>query len=171
MESNRLAEGVLIVGIGNEYRSDDAVGLVVARRLKGFSQPEAQASPQAATAGQIRIIELAGEGTALLEAWRGCERVILVDAVCSGAPPGTIHRFDASAGAIPANLFAASSHAFGVAQGIELARALGQLPRQMLLYGIDGKDFSAGARLSPEAQQAGQVVTEMLARTLARCTR
>lgn len=154
--SNRLSQGILIIGIGNDYRSDDAAGLIVARVL------------QAKKNRHMTITEHSGEGTTLLEAWRGWERVILVDAVCSGAPPGTIHRFDASAGALPARLFSASSHAFGVAQGIELARALGQLPRQVLLYGIEGQHFAAGVGLSPAVQQTINAVVEMIGGGLSR---
>lgn len=166
---DHLAEPILLIGIGNDYRSDDAAGLVVARMLQQRMKGKPAAAPAASSADSalderpMTIIEHSGEGTTLLEAWRGWERVILVDAVCSGAPPGTIQRFDASARTIPASLFAASSHAFGVAQGIELARALGQLPRLVLLYGIEGKTFAAGATLSPEVEQAALEVVKMIA--------
>jgi hydrogenase maturation protease len=70
------------------------------------------------------ILEATGEGTALLESWKGADTVILIDAVASGAYPGTIHRLDARAQLLPAGFLHTSSHAFGVAQGVELARAL-----------------------------------------------
>ncbi len=141
----------LIIGIGAEYRSDDAVGLIVARRLKGR------------LTGSARVIEQSGDGVALMEAWRGAETVILIDAATSGAPPGTIHRFDASAQPIPKNGFRCSTHAFGVAEAIELARALSQLPRRLLVYGIEGKDFDAGVGFSAEVElAAGEVVNRTL---------
>jgi hydrogenase maturation protease len=149
--NNHLPQGILIIGIGNDYRSDDAAGLVVAHRLQEKKNRH------------IAVTEHSGEGTTLLEAWSGWERVILVDAVRSGAPPGTIHRFDAWAGALPASLFTASSHAFGVAQAVELARALGELPRQvLLLYGIEGQRFAAGVDLSPVVEQAVREVARMI---------
>ncbi len=146
-----MSQGILIIGIGNDYRSDDAAGLVVARVLQQRKNRN------------MTITEHSGEGITLLEVWHGWERVILVDAVSSGAPPGTIHCFDASAGTLPASLFATSSHAFSVAQAIELARALGQLPDQMVFYGIEGQCFAAGIGLSPQVQQAINEVAKMIA--------
>src|SRR5512145_3075445 len=122
----------LIIGIGNEYRSDDAAGLIVARRLKER------------LADSVKVIEQSGDGAALMEAWRGAETVIIFDAVMSGAAAGTIHRFDVSAQPLPKSGFRCSTHAFGVAEAIELARALGELPRSLIVYGIEGNNFAAG---------------------------
>lgn len=74
---------ILIIGVGNEYRSDDAVGLLVARRLREL------------TLNNARVVEESGEGARLMKSWRDVDNVILLDAVFSGAKPGTIHRFDA----------------------------------------------------------------------------
>ncbi|MBI2928176.1 MAG: hydrogenase maturation protease [Verrucomicrobia bacterium] len=140
----------LIIGIGNRYRRDDGVGIVVARRLA----PE--------RLDGIRVIERSGEGAALLEAWQGAERVIVVDAVQSGAPPGTIHRLDARAQPMPTRFFHYSTHAFSLAEAIELARALDQLPRRLLVYGVEGADFTAGEGLSPEVAAAVDEVVHRL---------
>lgn len=132
----------LIIGIGNEYRGDDAAGLIVARRLKER------------LADSVTILEQSGDGAALMEAWRGAETVIIIDAVVSGAAAGTIHRFDASAQPLPKDAFRCSTHAFGVAGAIELARAMGELPGSLIVYGIEGKNFAAGVGLSPEVERA-----------------
>ncbi|MCG3119753.1 MAG: hypothetical protein ALAOOOJD_02264 [bacterium] len=132
---------LLIIGIGNEYRGDDGVGLWVARRLR-----ETLSAP-------VTIIEQSGEGAALLEAWKDFQNVILIDAVHSGAAPGTIFRFEAHQQAIPTQFFHYSTHAFSVAEAIELARALRQLPARLVIYGIEGKNFAAGIELSPEVDK------------------
>ena len=121
-----MPQPILIIGIGNEFRSDDAVGLVVAQTLQVKRLPS------------VSIQEATGEGTALLEAWKGSDAVILVDAVTSGAPAGTIHQVDAHTGPVSPELFALSTHAFSVAQAIELARTLGNLPPRLMIYGIEG---------------------------------
>ena len=72
-----------------------------------------------------------GEPVGLIEEWTGADAVIVVDAVSSGAPPGTIHRLDPLAEPIPAALSQGSTHAFGLAETIELARALDRLPRRL----------------------------------------
>jgi hydrogenase maturation protease len=141
--------GLRIIGLGNAWRGDDAVGLVVVRRLRELL-PAAD------------VIERSGEPADLLEALGdGVEEVMLVDAVSSGAPPGDVHRLDASAVALP---FAAgaSTHGLGLAETIELGRALGRLPARLLVYGIEGRAFELGAPLSPEVARAAVVVVAEL---------
>ena len=145
----------LIIGIGNEYRGDDAAGLIAARRLKER------------LADSVTVLEQGGDGAALMEVWRGAETVIIIDAATSGAPPGTILRFEANARQIPQETFRCSTHAFGVVEAIELARALGRLPRRLVVYGIEGKNFAAGARLSTEVEQAvGEAAKQALAEVI-----
>ncbi len=143
-----------VIGIGNPYRRDDAVGLVVARRLREKNLEG------------VKVLELSGEGAALIEAWQGAERVIVIDAVCSGAAPGTIFRFAANQQAIPTESFRCSTHNFGLAEAIELARALGRLPRELIVYGIEGKDFAAGEGVSPEVEQAASRVVDSITEEL-----
>ena len=145
---------VVVIGVGNPYRRDDAAGLVVAQRLR----KEAPA--------HVTVIELEGEPTALLDAWKDAHTVVLIDAVFSGAEAGTIHRLDAQAAAIPQQLFRYSTHAVSVAEAIELARALGRLPPKLVVYGIEGKDFSAGVGLSPEVEGRVAELTERVLREL-----
>lgn len=99
-------------------------------------------------------MEQTGEGAALMEAWNGAETVILIDAISSGGAPGTIYRLDAAAQPVPSHFFHGSSHAFSVAEAVELSRTLDQLPPHLLIYGIEGSDFSDGAGLSPEVARA-----------------
>jgi hydrogenase maturation protease len=131
----------IVIGVGNEWRSDDAAGLVVARRLR--EQPPA-----------ARVIEREGEPLDLIEEWSDADEAIIVDAVSSGAEPGTIHRLDAAERRLPAELFRGSTHAFSVAEAVELGRALERLPARLLVFGIEGSSFAAGAGLSPVVERA-----------------
>lgn len=140
----------LFIGVGNPFRSDDGVGRAVLR----FLRPEIPVS--------VTLLEETGDGAELLEAWKGADRVILVDAVQSGAPPGTIHRFDARAEKLPAWFSRSSTHAFGVAEAIELARAMQDLPPHLVVYGVAGLDFSAGTELSPEVAQIVPQVARLI---------
>jgi len=98
---------------------------------------------------RTKIVEATGESAGLMELWRGAEDVILVDAVQSGAKPGTIHRLDARTERVPIQFFHCSTHAFGVAEAVELGRLLGQLPPRLVIFGVEGRHFSVGQRLSP----------------------
>ncbi len=138
---------ILVIGIGNEYRSDDGVGLAVARELRAKNLPD------------MLIIESSGDGAALIEAWEAASAVILIDAASSGAKPGTIYRFDAP---LPMGFSFHSTHTFGAAEAIGLAGALEQLPPCLIVYAIEGENFSAGASLSPQVAEAVQKVVEQV---------
>jgi hydrogenase maturation protease len=125
----------MVVGVGNSLRGDDGVGLEVARRVRERAD--------------VAVRELEGEGVGLLDAWADARAVLLVDSVRSGAAPGTVHRVDATDHPLPAELRGSTStHAFGVAEAIELARALGRLPHRLVVYGVEGGRFETGAGLS-----------------------
>ncbi len=145
-----MVSPVLVIGIGNEYRSDDAVGLIVVRSLKAERLP--------ATV----CLENDGDGTSLMETWKDAGKVILIDVTSSQAPPGTIYRFDALASPLPATCSFPSTHTFSVAEAILMGQALDQLPASLIVYGIEGKNFSAGTSLSPEVENAvGEVVARI----------
>ena len=140
---------MLVIGVGNRYRSDDGAGLEVARRLQGSDA--------------FDVRESEGEPVALLDVWDGAPAAILVDAVSSGATPGTIHRIDASDQPLPAEIGGApSTHAVGLGEAIELGRALGRLPRKLIVYGIEGERFNAGEELSPRVAAAIESLTEQV---------
>lgn len=140
----------LVIGVGSRWRRDDGAGLAVARRLRE------------AASEQLRILEHEGDQAALIDVWQAGEDVAIVDAAASGAAPGTIHRFDVVAARLPARLCRSSTHAFGVAEAIELARTLERLPASVTVYAIEGQSFSAGERLTPAVEEAvEQVVAEL----------
>src|SRR5690349_6789036 len=119
-----MGEPVLVIGIGNDYRGDDAAGLAVVRAIR-VRQLE-----------QVHVMESDGNCTALLEAWKHASKVILVDAASSGARPGTIHRFDTRTQRLPDGYTLSSTHAFGIAETLKLAHVLSQHPPCLIVYGI-----------------------------------
>lgn len=138
----------VVLGVGNPFRKDDGAGPAVARRLDG-RLPEG-----------VTVAAVPGDAAGIVSALAGAGRAILVDATCSGAPPGTIRRWDAAAGPLPAALAGVSSHGLGVAEAVELARALRQLPPSLTVYGIEGADFGMGEGLTPAVAAAVEEVAE-----------
>ena len=59
-----------------------------------------------------------------MESWKGWDAVVVVDAVRSGAEPGTVCRFDAISQPLPSKIRHGSTHAFSLGEAIELGRAL-----------------------------------------------
>jgi hydrogenase maturation protease len=110
----------------------------------------------------VSIDEREGEPAGLLDAWEGAESAVIVDAVSSGASPGTLHRFDAVTDPLPTATFGHSTHALGLAEAVELGRALGRLPGRLIVYGIEGQRFDAGAGLSPAVDRAVDRLCEKL---------
>jgi hydrogenase maturation protease len=145
---------VVVIGVGNALRHDDAAGLEVVRRLRPHADPT-----------EIAVLEQEGEPLALLDMWEGAEAVVLVDAIHSGAAPGTIQRVDASAESIPVQMRSSSStHAVGVGEAIELARALQRLPKRVVVYGVEGGCFDAGSGLSEEVRAVIAALAEAVLR-------
>lgn len=143
IDSGAVSTGrILIVGIGNPDRGDDGFGPLVVRRLVGHVSPN------------VEIVERAGDMLALIEDWAGRDAVILVDAAAPGAEPGRIYRIDLVQDAVPADLSLSSTHAFGVAQAVGLARALGLLPGRVVAYAVEGASFEPGAPVSPRIATA-----------------
>ncbi len=134
--------GTLVIGIGNADRCDDAAGIEVARRLRGRPLPDAL------------VKECSGYASCLLESWLGRRSVILIDAASGGGRAGRVRRFEAHREPLPASLLHASTHSWGVAEAVELARSLGQLPPRVVVYAIEGKRFGPGRELSPAVQRA-----------------
>lgn len=143
---------VLIIGVGNLYRADDAAGRHAARRLRE------------ACAADVSVIELDGEAADLLDAWEGSEFVILLEALAAAGPPGGIRRFEVGLDPIPLTFDRSSTHALGVGEAIALAQALGRLPPRLVIYGIVGERFDWSETLSP-AVEAG--LADLVDRVLA----
>jgi hydrogenase maturation protease len=140
----------LIIGIGNEFRSDDAAGLIAARRLKLLNTPG------------FEVAESTGESADMIELWKGRKNVILVDAVMSGSPAGTVHFFPLK-GALPLPKdFGFSSHLLSLADAIRLSEVMGWLPENLVFYGVEGKSFGYGTNLSPEVEEGIKRVVDTL---------
>lgn len=145
----------LVIGIGGSGRRDDLAGLAVAREL-------------AARLGGLATVEtdLSG-GPGLIDRWSGRGLVILVDAVRTGSPPGTIVRIDllgTERRSGPAS--ATSSHGLDVGHAVALASAIGRLPSALLLYGIEAGAIGPGPDLTPEVGAAVEVAADRISAEL-----
>ena len=137
---------ITIVGVGNRFCGDDAVGPVIVEQLT-----------QEAPVG-VRIFEIGDDQTELIELMRATDAMIIVDAVQASAPAGTIFRLDMSQGPAPQNFFFSSTHGLDVIHTVELARTMGMLPRYVFIYGVAGKSFSRSSRLSAEVREVTDIV-------------
>ncbi|MGH9763224.1 MAG: hydrogenase maturation protease [Blastocatellia bacterium] len=157
----------MIIGIGNDIRGDDAAGLLAARLLKA----RLRSDPTTALSGSIEVLESSGEMTSLIEAWQGCDEVILIDCSVSGAPRGAIQKIDLLAPNSREILMSASlglsSHSLDLSGALDLARLLNKLPTRLTQYTVESGDqensFEVGATASDEVVRAvNQVVCRVI---------
>ena len=87
-----------------------------------------------------------------MELWTGADRVIVVDAVGASDSPGAVSRFDTTHRPLPTQIYRDSTHVFSLVEAIELSRALNLLPRELLIFGVEGQNFAAGTNVSPAVE-------------------
>jgi hydrogenase maturation protease len=145
----------VIIGIGNPVLSDDSVGLRIARELR-----------HRVIARDVEIVELCTGGMRLVEAMAGYDRAIVVDAMESGARPGTVHQLD-SAG-LPMTRGAHSTHHGGLAEAMEVGRIAGlRIPGEIRVWGIEAADVETFSEsLTPSVEEAVDTVVEGVLRSL-----
>lgn len=133
----------LIVGVGNLDRGDDGAGVWAVRRLHGARTKEVT------------------DCTQLIEIWADEHDVVVIDAMVTGAPVGTVNRFEVGAFPLPIGTFP-STHSFGLAETVELARAIGRLPERLTILGIEAGQMDLGRPLSAEVDRAIDVLVDEL---------
>jgi hydrogenase maturation protease len=101
-----------------------------------------------------------------MESWEGFDRVIIVDAVCSGSPAGTIHRVNGRSLSLELERLR-SSHSYGVADAVRLAQELGRMPKHLVLFGLEGAEFGFGQNLSSQVEASLPVLVERIRDELA----
>ena len=141
---------MLIIGIGNPDCGDDAAGILVARRLAERGV-EAVQHPS----GTLDLIDL----------WDTAENVVIADAVVSGVARGEVQVWDVCTTSLRNGVFRSCTHEFGLAEAVELARALNRLPKTLIIYGIEAANFVPGTRpCSRVLAGVDRVVTEIYSR-------
>jgi len=154
---------VLVAGVGNQLRADDAFGVVVAHRLMEMDLPEG-----------VKVVETGIGGIALVqELQEGYDALVVIDAVDRGRPPGHVmlilldvphvddmewgERYD----------FLADVHLATPERALIMSKALGVLPENTLMVGCQPVDAETpGIPMSPEVTAACDVAVREVLRHL-----
>jgi hydrogenase maturation protease len=148
-----LKSNVTLIGVGNPWRSDDGVGWAVA------------AAARRRLSEDVAVIETDGEPSRLIDAWTDTGLAVVVDAMSSGADPGTIRirRGDAE---FVQSRNSSASHSLGVAEAIALGRAVQRLPQDLVVVGIEVQETSHGnglsAAVSAAVERAAEVIGDLV---------
>lgn len=142
-----MSRPLLVVGVGNRDRGDDAVGPTVCDRLDRLGDP----------AIVTHVVETGG--TELLHAWTTDDDVVVVDAASPDGHPGRITRLD-GVDAMSPHASSLSTHAVDVSAWLELGRVVGMLPRRLQVVAVEGCEFEHGEALTEPVERAvGDVLT------------
>ena len=139
----------IVIGIGNEYRCDDAAGFLVVRKLKEKNIPS------------VKVIEHNGDGVSLMDIWQDYSRIIIVDAMQSNNKPGSIQKINVKT-KLPKSLSPNSSHLFSIMEAIETAKVFKKLPDDLQIFAIEGKNFQHGTDISHEVNESIDKAVELI---------
>jgi hydrogenase maturation protease len=127
----------VVIGVGNEFRRDDATGPTVVALLAG-QVPDG-----------VTLTVNDGEPTRLIEAWAGIPLAIVVDAVqAEPTVPGRLHRLVLDNSPLELER-QTSSHGLGLGDAIGLGRALDRMPGRLIVHAVEAGDLGQGAGLTP----------------------
>lgn len=148
----------IIVCIGNPYRGDDNAGLLVCQRLKSLLKTPTQ------------IVELTGDLFLLQDLLREKRWAIIVDSLHNKGQPmcGKIHRFEGTDSIKSQSEYWISTHEIDLATVINLVGHEGKMPTEIIIYGIEGCEFSIGKRMSKPVLDAVEKTVELIKNDISR---
>lgn len=113
---------------------------------------------------RIPAVVLSGNASELLEAWREARHVIVVDALTTGARPGTLHRMAMGEPSFRPEAARSSQRGPGLAQAVRLGASLHCLPDSLVLLGLEGGDFEWASTPSHEVAAAMPALVDAVMR-------
>ncbi|MDE1934149.1 MAG: hydrogenase maturation protease [Bradyrhizobium sp.] len=148
--SNSGRRRIMVLGIGNPGRADDGVGALIGGRLAGQLP------------ANVTLVVRSGDIVTLVDTWADYDALVCVDAANPMGQPGRVHRLEGADEALAESSSLTSSHGFGLAEAIALARELQTLPETVVIYAVEGACFDIGARMTPQVAKAAADVAERI---------
>ena len=139
----------LVIGVGNLLLRDDGVGIHVVNMLK-------KRSPE------VDVLDAALGSVELLEEMRGYDRVVIVDAIITGAEPGTVFMVNLHQQEEPPVI--TSSHGIDIFTTLRLGEELYRdMPSERIIIGIEAEDITSySEECTPRVAQAVKKVVGII---------
>ncbi len=131
-----MAGRIKIIAVGNPLRGDDGVGPAVLERLRETRLPE-----------NVELIDSGSDPLDVVRHIMDAERAIVIDAAGMNREPGHIELLKPEDLRLVVNGGLCSTHGYGLAEGLELARAVG-FRTDVLIIGIQPENVSPRDGLS-----------------------
>lgn len=147
MESQK---NILILGLGNLLLKDEGVGVVVVQRIKDMALPS-----------DVEVMDGGTKGLDLLYYIEGRKKVIVIDAVRAGEPPGTMYRFTDKDIADKKGLFR-SAHGIDFTDALKFAEFFKNKPDEVIFIGIEPESLDEGLELSPIIEKRIPIIIELV---------
>jgi hydrogenase maturation protease len=141
---------VVVLGVGNLLLSDEGVGVHVANKLMEMDLPP-----------EVDVVEGGTDGFRLMNVVTGAARLIVVDAVKGGGPPGSIYRFDIKDAPTYPDEYKTSVHQIGILEVVHLSELIGKAPETTII-GVEPKSLDMGMELSPEVKAKVPRIIELV---------
>jgi hydrogenase maturation protease len=148
--SDAPSRRVVVLGVGNLLLSDEGVGVHVANKLMEMDLPP-----------EVDVVEGGTDGFRLMNVVTGAARLIVVDAVKGGGPPGSIYRFDIKDAPTYPDEYKTSVHQIGILEVVHLSELIGKAPETTII-GVEPKSLDMGMELSPEVQAKVPRIIELV---------
>jgi hydrogenase maturation protease len=145
---------VLILGIGNILLKDEGIGVHVANKLKELSLPP-----------EVEVMDGGTMGIDLLFYIEDRKKVIVIDTVKAGEPPGTMYRFTDKDLSFKKN-FLRTAHGIDFADVVRTAANLGTKPEEVVFIGIEPEDMNEGLELSSLIAERVPVLIDLVMKEL-----
>jgi hydrogenase maturation protease len=145
---------ILILGIGNILLKDEGIGVHVANKLMGMPLPS-----------DVEVMDGGTTGLDLLYRIEGRRKVIVVDTVKAGEPPGTMYRFT-DKDLVVKKAALRTAHGIDFSDVVMTAHMLGTKPKEIVFIGIEPEDMNEGLELSPLIARRIPAIIELVMREL-----
>ncbi len=149
--SSEAPPKILVLGVGSILMMDEGIGIRAVEELdKRYRFPE-----------NVELLDGGTSGIELLSYICGRDYLIIIDAIRSGNPPGTVLRVEGED--VPARfLTRISPHQLGISDLLAAATLTDELPGKLVLFGIEPKEIVMGIGLSDEVRAAMDHLVEVV---------
>jgi hydrogenase maturation protease len=143
-----MTGGIVVIGLGNTYRTDDGVGIAAAAALDELALPG------------VRVVTDVAEPMTLIEAWSGVKLAVVIDAaVMIPSTPGRVRRCTLSDVVTPCE--GLSSHSVDIGRTHALGQVLRRVPDALVVFTVEVADTCHGIGLTPQVARAVPEVVGM----------